>query len=78
MRFPFVARQSAANTASLTPYVPIRLGDAPATDADGLLDTGSAVNVLPWSVGTALGLAWYLLKGSSTCGDVYAGLCRPG
>jgi hypothetical protein len=38
--------------------LPVRLGDDPFADVDGLLDTGSAVNVLPWSVGVAVGLGW--------------------
>ena len=44
-------RRGTAGATGLAPLLPIRLGDGPTVDVDGLLDTGAAVNVLPWSVG---------------------------
>jgi hypothetical protein len=41
--------------------MPIRLGRGPTVTVDGLLDTGAATSVLPWSVGVSLGLDWAAL-----------------
>ncbi len=51
MLFPFDAHQR--------PTLPVRLsvGDA-FIERPALLDTGADVNVLPWSLGVALGLEW--------------------
>lgn len=58
-RFPFVVRDAAAGAASLAPVLPLRLrlGDR-LESVPGLIDTGAAVNVLPWSVGERLGGVW--------------------
>ncbi len=58
-RFPFVARDAVAGPASLAPMLPLRLrlGGREET-VSGLIDTGAAVNVLPWSVGERLGGDW--------------------
>jgi hypothetical protein len=55
-RFPFVTRDSVAGAASLAPMLQLllRLNGREETVL-GLIDTGAAVNVLPWSVGERLG-----------------------
>lgn len=51
MRFPYDARQR--------PVLPIRLHAADMMrEVTALVDSGADVNVLPWSVGLDLGLAW--------------------
>lgn len=58
-RFPFVARDPTAGPASLAPMLPLRLRHAGREEqVSGLIDTGAAVNVLPWSVGERLGGDW--------------------
>ena len=59
-RFPFVAVTSSRGDASLVPLLPIELsidGGKP-VQAMGLLDSGATVNVLPFSLGLALGATW--------------------
>jgi hypothetical protein len=58
-RFPFVQRNAEAGPASLAPMVPLRLRFGRSEETIfGLIDTGAAVNVLPWSVGERLGADW--------------------
>jgi len=58
-RYPFVAADSALGEASLRPYLPLTLTYQARTLATvGLLDTGAAVNVLPYRVGIELGAVW--------------------
>jgi len=58
-RYPFVAADSALGEASLRPYLPLTLNYQDRTTTTiGLLDTGAAVNVLPYRVGLALGARW--------------------
>ena len=58
-RFPFVVRDPAAGAASLAPMLPLRLRLGGREEAvSGLVDTGAAVSVLPWSVGVRLGGDW--------------------
>lgn len=58
-RYPFVAADSALAEASLRPYLPITLIlQGRSTDTAGLLDTGAAVNVLPYRTGIELGAIW--------------------
>ena len=57
--FPFIVVDAAFGEASRLPYMPITLelqGRSLAVSA--LLDTGSAVNVLPYEVGLQLGADW--------------------
>jgi hypothetical protein len=59
-RFPFVAVASGRGDTSLMPLLPIALsikGGNP-VQAQGLLDSGATVNVLPYTVGVALGAVW--------------------
>ena len=58
-RYPFVAADSALGEASLRPYLPLTLNYQDRTTTTiGLLDTGAAVNVLPYRVWLALGASW--------------------
>jgi len=56
--FPFVARAPELDVASLAPMRSITLLASNIVRALGLLDTGAAVNVLPYATGVALGLDW--------------------
>lgn len=62
-QFPFVARDPALASASLAPMMPLTLKSL-ALQATGsleisaLLDTGAAVNVLPYGIGSQLGFVW--------------------
>jgi hypothetical protein len=44
--------------ASFAPYLPITLVAANSITVFGLLDTGAAVNVLPFAIGEQLGAVW--------------------
>lgn len=57
-QFPFVARDPALGIASLAPMLPLTLSAAKSIDAVALLDTGAAVNVLPYRIGEELGFRW--------------------
>jgi len=58
-RYPFVVADDALGAASLRPYLPLTLAyQNQATATAGLLDTGAAVNVLPFHIGIDLGAIW--------------------
>jgi len=57
-QFPFVARASEHGAGSLAPMLPLTLLGKQGVSATGLLDTGAAVNVLPYTVGVNLGFDW--------------------
>jgi len=57
--FPFIVADAAFGEASRLPFMPIKLQlQGPSLAVSALLDTGSAVNVLPYEVGLQLGAAW--------------------
>ena len=59
MRFPFIASPSHHGQGSLMPYLPLILSyNNREIKTFGMLDTGSMVNVLPFSVGLSLGAIW--------------------
>ncbi len=59
VRFPYRHIESGQAPSSELAYLPITLSMANSSmDYYGLLDTGSTVNVLPYTVGLALGLVW--------------------
>ena len=59
VRFPFVERDPSVGPTSSMPMLPIRLEwGRHSSTVIALLDTGSSMNVLPFSVGAALGLDW--------------------
>ena len=57
--YPFLPTNPAAGPLGLMPLLPLRLELPPNSIAVvGLLDTASAVNVLPYDVGIQLGAVW--------------------
>ncbi len=57
-QFPYVQRDSSLGGASLAPLAPLTLSVRQGIPTSGLVDSGAASNVLPFSVGVQLGLAW--------------------
>jgi hypothetical protein len=58
-QFPFLPRDPALGPASLAPLLQLQLRTSSRnTSVLGLLDTGAAVNVLPYAVGEQLGFDW--------------------
>lgn len=58
-RYPFKAADSRFGEASLRPILPLKLRyKQRSLEADGLLDTGAMVNVLPYYIGAELGARW--------------------
>jgi hypothetical protein len=59
VRFPFQDANPARPGTSLMPMLPLILSQGgERIEALGLLDTGAAVNVLPYSLGEQLGFVW--------------------
>lgn len=56
--FPFVEREAERGVASLAPMLPLTLVGARTVAVAGLLDTGAAINVLPYTTGVELGFVW--------------------
>lgn len=57
-QFPYVPRDPALGNASLTPMSPLTLIGRQSVTTSGLVDSGAAINVLPFSLGTQLGFDW--------------------
>lgn len=57
-QFPFVEREAERGVASLAPMLQLTLVGARTVAVTGLLDTGAAINVLPYTVGVELGFVW--------------------
>src|SRR5664279_4640117 len=58
-RFPYLAVKNASSETALRPLLPVMLSyQGVSVRTNGLLDTGADVNVLPYSVGIALGGVW--------------------
>jgi hypothetical protein len=57
-QFRFVTRDPALGSASLAPMMPITLTGNQSLAVTALLDTGAAVNVLPYGIGSQLGFLW--------------------
>jgi hypothetical protein len=59
MRFPYADITASRAEESLLAYLPITLRHGThVVTVPGLLETGSTVNVLPYSLGLQLGLVW--------------------
>ena len=57
-QFPYVPRDPALGNASLAPLLPISLIGSSRVQYSSLVDSGAAINVLPFSIGIQLGLDW--------------------
>ena len=57
-RYPFVERDPNLGIVSLAPFLPIELTGTKTVGSLALLDTGAAVNVLPYGIGDELGAVW--------------------
>jgi hypothetical protein len=54
----YSARDASLGSASLAPMLPVTLIGRTSVDANWLVDSGAAVNVLPYSLGLQLGFEW--------------------
>jgi len=58
-RFPYKIIDSNLGMVDRMPYLPLTLSfHGQSSNVEGLLDTGASVNVLPYELGTQLGLIW--------------------
>jgi hypothetical protein len=58
-RFPYVEVDPSLGAASALPYVPLTLEHGANTaSVSALVDSGAALNVLPYEVGVQLGVVW--------------------
>lgn len=58
-QFPYLNRSPTLGHIGLMPYMPLTLkSDQGSVTVEGLLDTGAALNVLPWDLGLQLGFVW--------------------
>ena len=57
-QFPYVPRDPSLGNASLAPMLPITLIGSQSVSTTGLLDSGAAINVLPYSLGVQIGFIW--------------------
>lgn len=57
-QYSYVPRDPSLGTASLAPMLPITLIGGKSVATSGLVDSGAAVNVLPYALGVQLGFAW--------------------
>ncbi len=56
--FPYVPRDPSLGNASLAPMLPVTLVGSQSVATSGLVDSGAAVNVLPYALGVQLELDW--------------------
>ena len=58
-RVPYKIIDSSLGMVDRMPYLPLNLSvNGRSLSVEGLLDTGASVNVLPYELGTQLGLTW--------------------
>jgi len=58
-RFPYKIIDTSLGLVDRMPYLPLTLRlNSRSLEAEGLLDTGASVNVLPYELGQQLGLIW--------------------
>jgi hypothetical protein len=57
-QFPYVPRDPSLGHASLAPMLPLTLIGSRSIETTGLVDSGAAVNVLPFALGEQLGFDW--------------------
>lgn len=63
-RFLYVPRDPSLGHASLSPMLPLTLIGNQSISTSGLVDSGAAINVMPFSLGQQLGLDWAQQKQS--------------
>lgn len=64
VRFPYMS-QNRSSTETILPFLPITLVyKGVSVSSPALLDTGSTINVLPYSIGSQLGAVWEKQKTS--------------
>ena len=59
-QFPYLARDPSLGNASLAPMLPITLIGRQNLATTALVDSGAAINVLPYTLGVQLGFDWDL------------------
>ncbi len=57
-QFPYVPRDPSLGSASLAPMLPLTLIGSRNVATSGLVDSGAAINVLPYALGVDLGFDW--------------------
>jgi len=57
-QFPYVPRDPSLGQASLAPMLPLTLTGRQSVTTSGLVDSGAAINVLPYALGEQLGFDW--------------------
>jgi hypothetical protein len=57
-QFPYVPRDPSLGNASLAPMLPLTLVARQPVATSGLVDSGAAINVLPYALGVQLGFDW--------------------
>jgi hypothetical protein len=57
-QFPYVPRDPSVGNASLAPMLPLTLIGSLQVATAGLVDSGAAINVLPYALGTQMGFDW--------------------
>jgi hypothetical protein len=57
-RFSYFPRDPSLGNASLAPMLPLTLAGSQNVDTSGLVDSGAAINVLPYGLGVQLGFDW--------------------
>src|SRR5438128_2037517 len=57
-QFPYVLRDPSLGNASLAPMLPLTLTARQTVGTVGLVDSGAAINVLPYALGVQLGFDW--------------------
>jgi hypothetical protein len=57
-QFPYVPRDPALGNASMAPMLPLTLIGRQSVATSGLVDSGAAINVLPFALGVQMGLDW--------------------
>ena len=58
LQFPYIVRDPSVGNASLAPMLPLTLIGARSATTSGLLDSGAALNVVPFALGVELGFDW--------------------
>src|SRR5438067_537988 len=57
-QFPYIPRDPTLGQASLAPMLPLNLVAQQSLATTGLVDSGAAINVLPYALGLQLGFDW--------------------